>query len=208
MNIYKLQIAHAIKRYVRLGFDVTEGEDIENAVKDLCGTSISQMDPNREKNKGKIKTFVGISKLNEWQWPINGPFAGYIQARSLPNIGNFINYSPIQIEQSSTTAIKKPTPQISTPSIPQSSWSVPIISLAGILYHSFYHYIGCLLIYNFQTIENNPKCMKIGEIKELLSAKNIVFDPNSNKSTLVPLLEEQLISEMATGIIIIFENYK
>ncbi|CAB5355896.1 unnamed protein product [Rhizophagus irregularis] len=136
------------------------------------------MDPNREKNKGKIKTFVGISKLNEWQWPINGPFAGYIQARSLPNIGNFINYSPIQIEQSSTTAIKKPTPQISTPSISQSSWSVPIISSA----------------------ENNPKRMKIGEIKELLSAKNIVFDPNSNKSTLVPLLEEQLISEMATGV--------
>ncbi|CAB4399231.1 unnamed protein product [Rhizophagus irregularis] len=127
------------------------------------------MDPNREKNKGKIKTFVGISKLNEWQWPINGPFAGYIQARSLPNIGNFINYSPIQIEQSSTTAIKKPTHKSQ--------------------HHQYLNHL-----------ENNPKRMKIGEIKELLSAKNIVFDPNSNKSTLVPLLEEQLISEMATGV--------
>ena len=147
MNIYKLQIAHAIKRYVRLGFDVTKGEDIENVVKDLCGTSISQMDPNREKNKGKIKTFVGISKLNEWQCPINGPFAGYVQARSLPNIGNFINYSLTQIEQSSTTTVKKPNPQISTPSIPQSSWSVLIIFSAGILFHAFHHYFGCLLIF-------------------------------------------------------------
>src|SRR5205823_5449379 len=118
LNIYKIQIAHAIKRYIRLGFDVTKGEDIENAVKDLHGTSISQIDPNREKNKGKIKTFIGISKLNEWQWPINGPFAGYVQARSLPNIGNFINYSLTQIEQSSTTTVEKPNPQISTPSIP------------------------------------------------------------------------------------------
>lgn len=113
----------------------------------MRGTSISQIDPNREKNKGKIKTFVGISKLNEWQWPINGPFAGYIRARSLPNIGDFINYSPIQIEQSSATTIEKPDPQISTPSIPQLSWSVPIISSAGILFHIFYYYLGCLLIF-------------------------------------------------------------
>ncbi|CAG8769740.1 22834_t:CDS:1, partial [Rhizophagus irregularis] len=66
--------------------------------------------------------------LNEWQWPINGLFAGYIQARSLLNIGDFINYSPIQIEQSSTITITKPTPQISMPLIPQSFWFVSIIS--------------------------------------------------------------------------------
>ncbi|RIA96610.1 hypothetical protein C1645_815129 [Glomus cerebriforme] len=114
-------IAHAIKRYIRLGFDVNKEKDIENAIKNLCGTSINQMDPNRNKNKGKIKIFVGISKLNEWQWPIDEQFAGYIQARFLPNIGNFINYSLTQIIQSSTTAIEKPNPQTSTPSIPQSS---------------------------------------------------------------------------------------
>ncbi|CAB4478819.1 unnamed protein product [Rhizophagus irregularis] len=44
------------------------------------------------------------------------------------------------------------------PSIPQLSWSVPIISSA----------------------ENKLKRMKMDEIKELLSAKNIGFDPNSN----------------------------
>ncbi|GBB91444.1 hypothetical protein RclHR1_18760002 [Rhizophagus clarus] len=126
----QVRIAHAIKCYVRLGFDVTKGEDIENAGKDLHGTSISQMNPNHEKNK----------------------------------------------EQSSTTTIEKPNPQISIPSIPQSSWSVPIIS----------------------STENNLRHMKISEIKELLLAKNIAFDPNSNKSTLISLLEKQLIVKMTT----------
>lgn len=49
MNIYKLQIAHAIKHYIKLGFDVTEVEDIENAVKNLRDTSIGQMNPNCKK---------------------------------------------------------------------------------------------------------------------------------------------------------------
>jgi hypothetical protein len=31
--------------------------------------------------------------MNEWRWPIDGPFAGFIQARSLPNIGEFTNQS-------------------------------------------------------------------------------------------------------------------
>jgi len=101
------------------------------------------MDPSRNKDKGKIKTFVGISKLNEWQWPIDGPFAGYIQARSLPDIGNFVNYSPTQIIQSSTTTIEKPNPQTSTPSIPQSSWSIPIISSEGNFFHGSYHCFEC-----------------------------------------------------------------
>ena len=111
------------------------------------------MDPNHEKNKSKIKMFVGISKLNEWQWPINGPFAGYIRARSLPNIGNFINYSPTQIEQSFTTAIEKPNPQTSTPSLPQSSWSVPIISSEGTIFF-------CVFITILNVIANFLSCRK------------------------------------------------
>ncbi|GET66029.1 hypothetical protein GLOIN_2v1780400 [Rhizophagus irregularis DAOM 181602=DAOM 197198] len=102
IDSHHVQIAHAIKHYIKLGFDVTEVEDIENAVKNLRDTSIGQMNPNC-----------------------------YIQARSLLNIGDFINYSPIQIEQSSTITITKPTPQISMPLIPQSFWFVSIISSTG-----------------------------------------------------------------------------
>jgi hypothetical protein len=92
----------------------------------LCGTSIGELNPNREKSDKKIKSLVGISNMNEWKWPINGPFAGFIQARSLPNIGDFTNYSPTQIQKLSNTEIIKPNPIISTPSKPKSLWTIPI----------------------------------------------------------------------------------
>jgi hypothetical protein len=41
--------------------------------------------------------------------------------------------------------------------------------------------------------------MKMDQIKESLIAKDIEFDPNSNKSTLVSLLEKQLTTEMMAG---------
>lgn len=84
--------------------------------------------------------------MNEWKWPIDGPFAGFIQARSLPNIGNFTNsnikiiktgiiniyflsgdftnYSPTQIQKLSKTEIIKPNPTFSTPSVPKSLWTI------------------------------------------------------------------------------------
>jgi hypothetical protein len=64
--------------------------------------------------------------MNEWKWPIDGPFAGSIQARTLPNIGSFTNYSPIQTRNSSKIEITKPNPMISTPSVPKSLWTIPV----------------------------------------------------------------------------------
>ncbi|CAB5359658.1 unnamed protein product [Rhizophagus irregularis] len=52
------------------------------------------------------------------KWPINRPFAGSIQVRTLPNIGSFTNYFPIQIRNSSKIEITKLNPMISTPSMP------------------------------------------------------------------------------------------
>ncbi|PKB99016.1 hypothetical protein RhiirA5_430399 [Rhizophagus irregularis] len=123
---YDIEIMHAIKRYVRIGFEIREGSDIENSIKDLCSTSVGEINPNREKTDKKIKSLVGISNMNEWKWPINGPFAGSIQARTLPNIGSFTNYSPIQTRNSSKIEITKPNPMISTPSMPKSLWTIPV----------------------------------------------------------------------------------
>ncbi|RHZ81289.1 hypothetical protein Glove_122g140 [Diversispora epigaea] len=41
-------IAHAIKRYIRIGCDLTEGENIETALQDLSGTLVSHIEPNRD----------------------------------------------------------------------------------------------------------------------------------------------------------------
>jgi len=43
--IYK--ITHAIKRYVKLEYDITSGENIKNAIKDLVNTYVAHIQPNR-----------------------------------------------------------------------------------------------------------------------------------------------------------------
>jgi hypothetical protein len=78
----------------------------------------------------------GISKWFEWQWPVEGFFAGYIQAKSLPNIGDWNNFSPQQIKNLSKTNIEPPQPTISTPSVPQSPWIIPIPHTLGINYNT------------------------------------------------------------------------
>ncbi|RHZ81201.1 hypothetical protein Glove_123g95 [Diversispora epigaea] len=74
VDFHHAVIAHAIKRYIRVDHSLTNGEDIEKALHNLS-----------------------ISKWFEWTWPITGEFAGYVHARSLPYIGNWINFSPAQI---------------------------------------------------------------------------------------------------------------
>ena len=51
----KQKIAHAIKRYIRIGCELTSGKDIEEAIKQLSGTSVAQIEPNRNKNNNEIE---------------------------------------------------------------------------------------------------------------------------------------------------------
>ncbi|RHZ84259.1 hypothetical protein Glove_84g140 [Diversispora epigaea] len=122
-------IAHAIKRYIRIGCDLTEGENIETALQDLSGTSVSHIEPNRDmetldqtnsRNNQKSKTIHGISKWFEWNWPVTGQFAGYIRARSLPHIGKWIDFSPAQI-----SVTNRPSPIVSEPTKSNTPWTIP-----------------------------------------------------------------------------------
>jgi hypothetical protein len=49
-----LQISHAIKRYIRLGFDISQGSDIELAIEGIHGTSVAHLEPERAKSKKKV----------------------------------------------------------------------------------------------------------------------------------------------------------
>ena len=40
------KITHAIKRYVKLSYEITSGEDIEMAIKDLSGTHVTNLQLN------------------------------------------------------------------------------------------------------------------------------------------------------------------
>ncbi|CAG8688710.1 13652_t:CDS:2 [Rhizophagus irregularis] len=56
---------------------------------------------------------------------VTGQFAGYIRARPLPNIGTWTEFSPAQVA-SFCGASYRPSPTISDPTIPKSSWVMPI----------------------------------------------------------------------------------
>ena len=43
--IYK--ITHAINRYIKLEYDITSGENIEDAIKDLADTHVAHIQPDR-----------------------------------------------------------------------------------------------------------------------------------------------------------------
>ncbi|CAG8732205.1 2121_t:CDS:1, partial [Cetraspora pellucida] len=72
-------ISHAIKYYVRIGYNISEKSDIIDAAKELSGTYLSNIQPNRTKKevnqldndsekinnekKVNINTIPGISNL-------------------------------------------------------------------------------------------------------------------------------------------------
>ncbi|CAJ0890749.1 7902_t:CDS:2, partial [Entrophospora sp. SA101] len=101
-------IAHAIKRYIRIGFDLNSGADIENSSKGVRGTRIANLQPNRMEHVN-VKTLSGVSNWFNWRWPKDGDLAGYIQVRELPYIAS----------------IQKPTPTNTPHSIPKTIWTMP-----------------------------------------------------------------------------------
>ena len=110
------------------------------AAKDLAGTYIRNIEPNRKKEeneldsssaiskqkKSRIKTLEGISKYFYWQWSITGPLAGYILARPLPSFGQTAQYSPALIANLSNTEILHPSPTFSEHTQSDTKWLMPI----------------------------------------------------------------------------------
>ena len=43
------QIAHTINRHIKLGMDISSGKDIEDAISEICRTSVSHLESNRNK---------------------------------------------------------------------------------------------------------------------------------------------------------------
>ncbi|PKC63726.1 hypothetical protein RhiirA1_463389 [Rhizophagus irregularis] len=98
-------IAHSIRRYVRIGYDVREGKDIVEAAKHLSGTSLANLEPDRDQLGSNVKMIKGISNLFYWKWPVSGEMIGYICARSLPHFGPWNNFPPSTIAKLCTKLI-------------------------------------------------------------------------------------------------------
>ncbi|CAG8579903.1 37593_t:CDS:2 [Gigaspora margarita] len=46
-----LKISQAIKRYIKLEYDVNVGDNIELAIKDIADTKVANLNPNRDNGK-------------------------------------------------------------------------------------------------------------------------------------------------------------
>ncbi|RHZ75937.1 hypothetical protein Glove_208g81 [Diversispora epigaea] len=101
-------ITHAIKRYLRIRYDISSGEDIVQAAKGLLGTSLANLEPNRN---------------NEIE---DDKYEGYIRARPLPHVGNWSNFSPSYIADLWNSPLYQPQPLISQCTIPETKWTIPI----------------------------------------------------------------------------------
>lgn len=82
------------------------------------------MEPQRD--HVAVKTMDKVSCLYYWEWPISGDYAGFIQGRELPYIGEWVRFSPFDMEKLMEEPIHKPTPRVSSHTTPQSSWKIPI----------------------------------------------------------------------------------
>ncbi|RHZ76642.1 hypothetical protein Glove_194g125 [Diversispora epigaea] len=131
IDSHHAQITHAIKRYVKLGHDITSGEDIEDAIKGLAGTHVVHIQPDHLQNQNinkKLGTIPGITNWAEWTWPNDENDIGYIYGRALPGFGTWNKFSPYQIQKISKERIfVKPNPMISQHTKPNKLWTTSII---------------------------------------------------------------------------------
>jgi len=78
---------------VLFGFNLDSDEKIEDAIKNLGGTFVTHLET--KYNHMPVKTIPGIT--SHFEWPIEGPFIGYIQAQTLLHIGEWSYFSPTDI---------------------------------------------------------------------------------------------------------------
>ncbi|CAG8654398.1 11234_t:CDS:2, partial [Gigaspora rosea] len=113
---------------------IDSSKDIEEAIKNLAGTHVAQLEPNRSQcnNDAALGTIAGIRNWHEWSWPNNGTEIGYIYTRSLLRIGPWKKFMPANIQKIvKKHIIKKPKPTITTHSHPSKSWTMPMPEIQG-----------------------------------------------------------------------------
>ena len=67
-----------------------------------------------------------LGHWNEWSWPTEGEYAGFIQARAIPNIGRWNNFEPAKIAKFEKRFLEKPDPKVSDHSTPTFDWNAPL----------------------------------------------------------------------------------
>ncbi|PKC69198.1 hypothetical protein RhiirA1_533609 [Rhizophagus irregularis] len=103
-------ISHSIKRYIRIGYDIRDGEDIVEVAKHLSGTSLANLEPNRSQFGPEDENSNNVSKK---------------ELNTKPNN----NFSPSAIANLCTKPIVHPHPKISEQTESESSWTIPLLDI-------------------------------------------------------------------------------
>ncbi|CAG8741800.1 14748_t:CDS:2, partial [Racocetra fulgida] len=121
--MYDPCVAHCLCYALGNWFSLNSGNDIENAIKDIAGTHVSNITPDRPD-----RTIAGISNLQEWTWSTDSEKIGFIAARALPGIGDWKEWSLTNLNNiTKSQKIEKPNPISTNHTQPHKSWTMPII---------------------------------------------------------------------------------
>ncbi|CAB4485259.1 unnamed protein product [Rhizophagus irregularis] len=171
-------------------FDLTTGEDIEKALDGLSGTAIAYLKPNcDQRSQSNVKTIPGISNWFEWSWPMEGPLAGYICARDLPNFGEMMTFS---VSKFTKTELVQPEPMVGEHSKASLKWTMPIYRASGKLIFS-------MALMAFQFNRSHLLRWTVDKLKDELNRRNIHFDIGMGRGELVNLLKQEIGEESQIG---------
>ncbi|RIB07439.1 hypothetical protein C2G38_2214440 [Gigaspora rosea] len=106
IDSHHAQISHAINQYIRLGFDITVGQNIENVMVIIRYLEIP----------------TGLSGNGQQQ----ANFSGCIKARNISGIGEWKIFTIAKLDKCCKKDIHKPIPQVSTHTTPSSNWEMLI----------------------------------------------------------------------------------
>ncbi|GBC43995.2 hypothetical protein GLOIN_2v1884984 [Rhizophagus irregularis DAOM 181602=DAOM 197198] len=178
IDSHHAQISQSIKRRVKLGFEIRNGENIQEAIEDIAGIRVAHLEPDRdnENKENKVKTIPGISNYFEWRWPEEEGLDGCIQARALPHIGEWKTFTPNQISNWAKAGMHMPQPQISLHTTSKSSWKIPMPHSSNI----------------------GVKRLKVKQLQEELENRGIMTNEKENRAGMIEILENEIAKEMQT----------
>ena len=99
VDSHHAKLSHGFIRYTKLGNNISSGEDIVNANKNLAGTHFAKLTPDRSR-KISVGTIPGISNYFTFMWP-TGEQEGIIEAYEIPNYGSPKIYTISDIKKAS-----------------------------------------------------------------------------------------------------------
>jgi len=95
---------------------------------------VANINPDRSCKERKKPIIPGISNWFEFQWHIEGEFTGFICVISLPNFGEWNNYSPDMIRKLMKGGEQpRPNTLIYEHTKPEHQWITPIPSIGNFI---------------------------------------------------------------------------